>query len=144
MTHPGTEPRTATPRAVRMAGPLAAGLLAVVGAAAVAVANPGDGGIVTCPFKAITGLDCPFCGATRATAALLRGDLVAALDHNLAYVLVLLPLGIVAWVAWVRSAWRATAFPTLPTRAVKVGIALVLVWWAVRLVVPWLGSGLSG
>ncbi|HVL65207.1 MAG TPA: DUF2752 domain-containing protein, partial [Actinomycetota bacterium] len=27
-----------------------------------------------CPLKATTGIDCPLCGATRATFALLRGD----------------------------------------------------------------------
>lgn len=44
---------------------------------------------VVCPLRATTGLDCPLCGASRATAALVRGDVVAALDHNALYVLAL-------------------------------------------------------
>lgn len=35
-----------------------------------------------CALHAVTGLWCPLCGGTRATAALLRGDLVAALGWN--------------------------------------------------------------
>ena len=50
---------------------------------------------VVCPLRATTGLDCPLCGATRATFALLRGDLIAALDHNALYVLALPVLGVV-------------------------------------------------
>jgi len=51
----------------------------------------------------LTGLWCPACGLTRATHALLRGDVPAALGYN-----VLLPffLGAIAisWLAWVRAA----------------------------------------
>ncbi len=39
-----------------------------------------------CPLRALTGLDCPLCGATRATHALLHGQLVRALDFNALYV----------------------------------------------------------
>ena len=42
-----------------------------------------------CPLRAVTGLDCPFCGATRATFRLLRGDVVGALDLNALWVLAL-------------------------------------------------------
>ena len=51
-----------------------------------------------CPLRAITGLDCPLCGATRATHALVRGQLATALDFNALYVL-LLP-AIVLAVGW--------------------------------------------
>ena len=37
----------------------------------------------SCPTKLITSLDCPGCGSTRASAALLRGDFSASLDHHL-------------------------------------------------------------
>lgn len=53
-----------------------------------------------CPFRAVTGWDCPFCGGTRLGSALLHGDLAAAWAFNPA---VLVGLVIVSGlgVAWV-------------------------------------------
>jgi hypothetical protein len=55
-----------------------------------------------CPLRSLTGLDCPLCGATRATHALLHGDVVRALDLNALYV-VALPVVAVLLLAWLRS-----------------------------------------
>ena len=52
-----------------------------------------------CPLRALTGLDCPLCGATRATHALVRGDLLTALDFNALYVVVL-PIVLVLGLLW--------------------------------------------
>ncbi len=58
-----------------------------------------------CPLRTLTGLDCPFCGATRATHALLRADLATAADFNALYVAAL-PVAVLALVAWVaRGRW---------------------------------------
>lgn len=35
-----------------------------------------------CPFRAVTGWDCPLCGGTRLGAALLQGDVAAAAAFN--------------------------------------------------------------
>lgn len=35
-----------------------------------------------CPFKLITGWDCPLCGGTRMGAALMHGDVSAAFHYN--------------------------------------------------------------
>ncbi len=47
---------------------------------------------LSCPFRASTGLDCPACGATRATAKLLAGNLVEALHYNALWITMGLPL----------------------------------------------------
>ncbi len=71
-----------------------------VALAAVAVVDPSKTTLTPpCPLRALTGLDCPLCGATRATHALTRGDVLAALDFNAFYV-VLLPIVIVAVALW--------------------------------------------
>lgn len=53
-----------------------------------------------CLFHYLTGWDCPFCGATRMGAALLRGDLVAAWHSN-AFVLVIIVLLAVRSLGWI-------------------------------------------
>jgi hypothetical protein len=76
-------------------------VVAVAGAAAVLLVDPTGGGPSMCPLHALTGLDCPGCGATRAAWHLLHGHLGAAARHHL----LLLPL--LAWVAlwWVHATW---------------------------------------
>jgi hypothetical protein len=46
-----------------------------------------------CPFRAVTGWECPLCGATRMGAALLHLDLGAAFSFNPAVLVVLVVLG---------------------------------------------------
>ncbi|MBK9560260.1 MAG: DUF2752 domain-containing protein [Candidatus Microthrix sp.] len=73
------------------------------------------------------GVDCPFCGTTRATAALARGQFGRALDHNALWV-VLIPFIGVAFVLWVVSAFRDRPMPTvsLPRWAwIGLGVAFV-------------------
>lgn len=45
-----------------------------------------------CPFKILTGFDCPGCGLTRATLALLRGDIKSSLHYNYTCILWLLTI----------------------------------------------------
>lgn len=82
------EPRSIPPKIVRSASP---GLFAVIG---LTVAVLGLGGVLffcdptqhvfypVCLFHAMTGLDCPGCGATRAAYQLLHGHLLRALRDN--------------------------------------------------------------
>ena len=46
---------------------------------------------IPCIFKTITGLDCPGCGLTRASLALLDGDLYQAFRYNM-LVFIITPL----------------------------------------------------
>jgi hypothetical protein len=48
-----------------------------------------------CVFKAVTGLPCPTCGATRAVVALSHGDWSSALRLN-----PLVVLAVAGWTAW--------------------------------------------
>lgn len=56
-----------------------------------------------CPFRALTGWDCPFCGGTRLGAALLRGDVAAAFAFN-PVVFLSLVLASVLGILWVIEA----------------------------------------
>jgi hypothetical protein len=75
-----------------------------------------------CPFKEVTGLDCPGCGLTRGVRELVTGHPLAALDHNVLLV-ALVPFVTWAWLAWAglitrrpppsvggRRAWALLAF----------------------------------
>jgi hypothetical protein len=124
----------------RMAGPLVVLAGTAAAWAVVTAVRPRDSGPTPCAWRTLTGLDCPFCGSTRAAASLGRGDVVGALDHNAFFVLGILPLAVVLWVAWATRARRGLAAPTIPTRAVIAVLAITAAWWVLRLVVPWLGS----
>lgn len=91
---------------------------------------------VPCLFLLLTGLDCPFCGGSRAAGALLHLDVATALDHNAFAVLVVLPLVIAVLVGMVREelGYAAGFWPAGPTGTV-LGYALlvaVVSWGVVR------------
>ena len=125
---------------------------AVAGIAWVGFANwstrPGValGVSIGCPFHAVTVLDCPGCGSTRALGALTRFDLGAAFDQN-----VLVPLAtlfvVVAWATWTWAVWHGrTRMDLIGGRGPVLGVGLVLVGFAVVRNLPaggWLASGLG-
>ena len=54
----------------------------VAGGLALSVAYATTGFGLPCPFRALTGWDCPLCGGTRMGDALLHGDVGAAFGFN--------------------------------------------------------------
>ncbi|MFI7064917.1 DUF2752 domain-containing protein [Kribbella sp. NPDC050124] len=96
---------------------------------------------IPCLLHATTGLNCPFCGATRMAAAMLRGDLVAAWHFN-PVVLVLGPLIGVAvgyqLLAWSLESLRLVRLPRLKMSSrtvdwvIKGLIALFVVYGVAR------------
>ncbi|MEO9236781.1 MAG: DUF2752 domain-containing protein [Jatrophihabitantaceae bacterium] len=72
--------------------------------------NPNTSRIPLCPLHAMTGLWCPLCGVTRASHALLHGQLGTALQDNLLFVLAL-PLLALAWWRWTSPAGASRLLP---------------------------------
>jgi hypothetical protein len=130
-------------------GPVAAGAAGSAWIAAAGLMYRPDGSTalpIACPFKRLTGLDCPGCGSTRALGALTRLDLRAAFDHN-ALVPIALVFVVVSWALWTWATWTDRPVPTLvkgPGAILSIGA--LLVGFAVFRNLDsgtWLASGIS-
>jgi Protein of unknown function (DUF2752) len=91
--------------------------------------------VPACRFFALTGLQCPGCGMTRATHHLLNGRIEQALYFNVLYVATL-PL-MAAWGAWwVRRWWTGQPLARSAVRSnIILGGLLLAAWlgfWWVR------------
>jgi hypothetical protein len=107
------------------AAPILVALGAAAGCAVLAAHDPVDGSYPTCPTHALTGLDCPGCGALRGMHRLLSGDVVAALGYNALMVLAL-PVLVAAYLVWaLRSA--GVHMPVRAAHRVPAGAVLVAV-----------------
>lgn len=87
-------------------------------------------GLPPCPLRAATGIPCPTCGTTRATVALLHGEVGIAFSLNPLATLagMVFVLGGILAVAWV---WVKAPLPQLPSslslgRALASGLVLAL------------------
>jgi hypothetical protein len=71
---------------------------------------------VPCILHATTGLNCPLCGTTRMTAALMQGDFVAAWDFNAPMLFIAPITGILVGyqlMAWMLESARLVRLPRL-------------------------------
>jgi Protein of unknown function (DUF2752) len=96
-----------------------------------------------CPFRAITGWDCPLCGGTRMGSALLHGDVQAAFLYNPLALICLLVLGLLG-VLWAVEAAGGPAirlprsFATTWLRRIRagqwlaVGLAIAVIYTIAR------------
>ena len=48
-----------------------------------------------CHFAEQLGIICPACGATRATISILKGNIIAAINYNAFYTLIIFPMFII-------------------------------------------------
>lgn len=121
--------------------------LAAAGCAYVAVVDPNTSSLYPqCPFRALTGYDCPGCGLTRALHSALRGDFVQAASHNL--LLVVVAIVALVWFAWnavrTRRGRAPIRFSLPPPATIALGV-VVAAFWVVRNLpmqpFHWLGSG---
>ena len=104
-------------------GVLLAGALGYIGL--VDPHNP-DSVLPVCPFRLLTGWNCPACGALRMTHDVLHGDLAAAINDN---VLLLVGIPVVAgWILLRRR--RGKSLLTMPAAATVV--ITMLAWTVVR------------
>ncbi len=88
-----------------------------------------------CPFRLLTGWDCPACGSQRALHAALHGEFAAALRFN-PFLAVSLPyLGLVVAGSRLKSAPRIARAAVRPT-VVRCYLVLVIGWWIARNVWP--------
>ncbi|GJF14198.1 membrane protein [Mycolicibacterium cyprinidarum] len=112
----------------RLLGAVGTGAVLVGSLAYVGLGNPHSTSFVflPCPFKALTGWNCPACGGLRMTHDLLHGDLTAAVVDNV-FLLVGLPM-LLAWVLVRRSRGK----PVSTTSAFVVIIATAVAWTVVR------------
>lgn len=107
----------------------ATGIAFAIAVAAVAVYvafnDPaGDAPALQCPFKQLTGYDCPGCGAQRAFHAMVRGDIAAAWHFNPA-LFFLIPL------ALAYTASRGRLRRLLHTPAALIALAAGIIVWTV-------------
>ncbi len=100
--------------------------------------DPADGGIYPpCPFRTITGLDCPGCGTGRALHRVLHGRFDEAFGLN-PFAMVVLPVLLVTFLAvvWTRLGGRPLPRVELPWWTGWSITALVLAFWVARNL-PW-------
>lgn len=111
-----------------MYGSAATGAVLAGGVAYIGLADPHRPGFLfpACPFRLLTGWQCPACGGLRMTHDVLHGDFGAAVVDNV-FLLVGLPL-LLVWVVWRRRRGR----PVAPLPATIAVIVAVTVWTVVR------------
>jgi hypothetical protein len=109
-------------------GTLGAGAVLVGSLAWVGIGNPHSPhfGFPPCPFKALTGWNCPACGGLRMTHDLLHGDFAAAYIDN-----VFLLVGLPALAIWLLVRWRR-GLSLMPKPAVVVLVIAAITWTVVR------------
>lgn len=80
-----------------------------------------------CPFRLLTGLDCPLCGGLRMVHSALHTDFAAAADFNL-FALVTIPVLVMGWLLW---RVRRRSGNAGPPRWLPVTMAVLLLTWTV-------------
>lgn len=91
-----------TAKGHRWLAPASVGVAAAAGCVLLGVTHTTGVGTPLCPFKVMTGLDCPGCGMTRGLNQLVRGHVGTAIDYNVLLVLAV-PVLLYVYVTWLAS-----------------------------------------
>jgi hypothetical protein len=121
------------PRSARMRAPVGLAVLAMACCLAAGLADPAspDSPLPACPFKALTGWDCPGCGSTRMLHALLHGNPAAAARYNA------LAIPAAAFLLWRYGRWSRDRWVGRPSRELRAhpaalwGLLVVVLAWGV-------------
>lgn len=122
------EPRSPRARQGTVYGALGSGALALGALAYVGLGDPHRPGFLfpPCPFRLMTGWNCPGCGGLRMTHDLLHGNLHQAVIDNV-FLLAGIP-ALIGWLLWRRHTGRPLATPMMIATVVVAAIA----WTVVR------------
>ena len=96
--------------------------------------DPAESSILpSCPFRTLTGFDCPGCGTLRGLHQLLHGNILAALDLNLVMVLMLPYLCISFFLILpFDSIGRRARLYYLPSKWIWGLLVAIIVFWVAR------------
>src|SRR5688572_4077520 len=98
------------------------------------VFEPGRNGLfLDCPFRLLTGLNCPGCGTTRGLHRLLHGDLIGAFQFN-PLMMLLLPIFLFALVRYTIAVFRDRPIKSnqLDPRFIWMFFVVVMSFWVFR------------
>lgn len=130
-------------RRARLAPPVGLAVAAAVATLALHFRDPHvEGSWGFCPFKFLTGLDCPGCGGLRAVNNLTDLDFAGAASSNLLFI-VAIPFLLALWVIWMRRAWQGKDGPMTFTTPVTTMVLVVTIAFAIARNTPyvsWLAS----
>jgi len=91
-----------------------------------------------CPFYALTGHPCPFCGGTRSFAAMWRGDLKAAFRYlPLGPLLFATTFAVAGYAVWAMVTGRRVKL-ALPAAVWAIAAGALAISWSLKLF--WLGN----
>jgi hypothetical protein len=108
-----------------------AAALAGAGLGADVAFDPLHNHVPLCPFHAITGWWCPFCGGLRAVDQLGHGH-VAAACHDNALLVALLPLVAIYWIDWIFRASQGHDRRPIGRNACLVSVTLLVTFTVLR------------
>lgn len=86
-----------------------------------------------CPFKSLTGLECPGCGSQRAIYHVLHGNIAESIRLNILF----LPAIFYGLIGWVTSSFMPSYWPVVQRKfygltAAYVALTVIMMFWIGR------------